>query len=156
MPNQLQIGQSFIKLVLAILYPFEFFSDWMECMDNTTGYPYYWNRVSNEVRWDRPSQLPPLSKEPTKMTKNKPVLPSGKTKSKSPPQVFIGPTLPQLTPEEIARHKVIKFEESMAKDIEKEIVKEDPLDWHGKKPVKNLYSKPFAWKKSSTCLQIFR
>merc|ERR1711953_753742 len=26
--------------------------DWMECMDNTTGYPYFWNRKTNEVRWD--------------------------------------------------------------------------------------------------------
>merc|ERR1711974_293248 len=155
-------------------------SDWMECMDNTTRYPYYWNRVTNEVRWDRPSEMPPSSTHSSNLVQSKNDT-SGKTEkrkqlkskatrgmgsmgigSKSPPQVFIGPTLPQLTPEEIARQKVVKFEETMAKDIEKEIVKEEPLDWHapgaaGGKPQRGLYSKPFAWKKTgSTCLQTYR
>jgi hypothetical protein len=76
-----------------------------------------------------------------------------KSRSKSPPQVFIGPTLPQLTPEEIARQKVIKFEETMAKEIEKDVLKEAPPDWKQVKPQKGLYSKPFAWKKTNTCLQ---
>ena len=34
-----------------------FATDWMECMDNTTGYPYFWNRKTNEVRWDRPDGI---------------------------------------------------------------------------------------------------
>lgn len=135
--------------------------DWMECMDNTTGYPYFWNRVSNEVRWDRPSELPApaMTKNDSNISKTNfskekpPTTGSRKRSNKSPPQVFIGPTLPQLTPEEIARQKVIKFEESMAKDIEKEILKEEPLDWKTNKPQRGLYSKPFAWKKSSTTLQ---
>ena len=97
-------------------------------MDNTTGYPYFWNRQTNEVRWDRPEGMPIQST--TKNTEKKDDKPKKKPRSKSPsPQVFIGPTLPQLTPEEVARQKVIKFEESMAKDIEKEILKEEPLDW---------------------------
>ena len=35
----------------------------MECMDNTSGYPYYWNRETNEVKWDRPPEMgpPPVS-----------------------------------------------------------------------------------------------
>lgn len=130
-------------------------------MDNTTGYPYFWNRVTNEVRWDRPAELPApiLTKNDSNNTKNyvskeRPSSTSSRKRSnKSPPQVFIGPTLPQLTPEEIARQKVIKFEESMAKDIEKEILKEEPLDWKTNKPQRGLYSKPFAWKKTLTTLQ---
>ena len=78
-----------------------------------------------------------------------------KSRSKSPPQVFIGPTLPQLTPEEIARGKVVKFEENMAKDIEREVLKEEPLDWVKSKVHRGLYSKPFAWKKSSTCISTY-
>ena len=27
---------------------------WQECEDSTTGYPYYWNTVTNEVRWECP------------------------------------------------------------------------------------------------------
>jgi len=128
--------------------------DWMECMDNTTGYPYFWNRKTNEVRWDRPDGIAAqATKVPEKKEDNKP---KKKTRSKSPPQVFIGPTLPQLTPEEIARQKVIKFEESMSKDIEKEILKEEPIDWVKNKPQRGLYSKPFSWKKNSTCLQTYR
>ena len=79
-----------------------------------------------------------------------------KAKSKSPPpQLFIGPTLPQLTPEEIARGKVIKFEEKMSKDIEREILKEEPFDWVKSKIHRGLYSKPFAWKKSSPCTSTY-
>merc|ERR1711953_693712 len=128
--------------------------DWMECMDNTTGYPYFWNRKTNEVRWDRPDGIPAqATKVPEKKEDNKP---KKKTRSKSPPQVFIGPTLPQLTPEEIARQKVIKFEETMAKDIEKDVLKEAPPDWKQVKPQKGLYSKPFAWKKTNTSLQTYK
>ena len=109
----------------------------MECMDNTTGYPYYWNRNTNEVRWDRPPGMPaPKNDKPKEHIVEKKQKSSKKSRSKSPPQVFIGPTLPQLTPEEIARQKVLKFEEAMAKDIEKEIFKEDPPDWKKIKPQK--------------------
>jgi len=174
--------------------------DWMECMDNTSGYPYYWNRETNEVKWDRPPEMgpPPVSASDTlpipsgpsktlisnqqiKSTKNpssknensksnvkaaiakdpalenaiKKLKKSKTSKSKTPPEVFIGPTLPQLTPEEIARGKVIKFEENMAKDIERDILKEEPLDWSKNKVHRGLYSKPFAWKKSSNCLSTY-
>jgi len=187
--------------------------DWMECMDNTSGYPYYWNRETNEVKWDRPPEMGPppipsslpvpgrpsttalpvpsgpsknsISNQQIKSTKNssskneksssnmktaiakdpalenaiKKLKKSKSTKSKTPPEVFIGPTLPQLTPEEIARGKVIKFEESMAKDIEKDILKEEPIDWSKSKVHRGLYSKPFAWKKtpeSSNCLSTYQ
>ena len=154
---KMRVSQKDSKITRQIL-TFFLLTDWMECMDNTTGYPYFWNRQTNEVRWDRPegmpsqpTKVPTEKKDETKATKKK-------TRSKSPPPVFIGPTLPQLTPEEIARQKVIKFEESMAKDIEKEILKEEPLDWTTKtqKPQRGLYSKPFSWKKNSTCLQTYR
>ena len=69
--------------------------------------------------------------------------------------LFIGPTLPQLTPEEIARSKVIKFEESMAQEIQKDILKEEPLDWVKSKVHRGLYSKPFAWKKSAPCTSTY-
>lgn len=174
--------------------------DWMECLDNTTGYPYYWNRETNEVKWDRPSELPPpisaslpppsgpsknsisnqhhvsknssnsssknennsstntktITKDPALEIAIKKLKKTKSARSKSPPQVFIGPTLPQLTPEEIARGKVVKFEESMAKDIERDVLKEEPLDWVKSKLHRGLYSKPFAWKKSSNCLSTYR
>ena len=61
----------------------------------------------------------------------------------------------QLTPEEIARSKVIKFEESMAQEIQKDILKEEPLDWVKSKVHRGLYSKPFAWKKSAPCTSTY-
>merc|ERR1712051_327079 len=96
--------------------------DWMECVDSTSGYPYYWNRETNEVKWDRPSELPPISTSPP--LSKKPNLISNqhastnntskndisstiskiskvstietkkvkkKSRSATPPQVFIGP-----------------------------------------------------------------
>ena len=101
----------------------------MECVDSTSGYPYYWNRETNEVKWDRPSELPPpistsppLSKKPNlisnqhasnnQTSKNQDInsiskiskvstIETKKVKKKSrsatPPQVFIGPTLPQVS-----------------------------------------------------------
>ena len=159
----------------------------MECVDSTSGYPYYWNRETNEVKWDRPSELPPISTSPP-LSKKQPNLISNqhasnktsskndissqvskiskvskietkkvkkKSRSATPPQVFIGPTLPQLTPEEVARSKVIKFEESMAQEIQKDILKEEPLDWVKSKVHRGLYSKPFAWKKSAPCTSTY-
>ena len=155
-------------------------TEWLECMDNTTGYPYYWNKNTNEVKWDRPAEMPSQPKidkpAPNKESKSHDKKPQKKkSRSKSPPQVFIGPTLPQLTPEEIARlkvkknevtmakaeeiarQKVIKFEETMAKEIEKDVLNEEaPSDWKHVKPQKGLYSKPFAWKKTNTCLQTYK
>ncbi|KAM7307261.1 uncharacterized protein ISCGN_010897 [Ixodes scapularis] len=29
---------------------------WIECMDDTTGYIYYWNQETNEVTWERPPE----------------------------------------------------------------------------------------------------
>ncbi|CAN7998284.1 unnamed protein product, partial [Ixodes hexagonus] len=29
---------------------------WVECMDDATGYIYYWNQVTNEVTWERPPE----------------------------------------------------------------------------------------------------
>ncbi|CAN8026589.1 unnamed protein product [Ixodes persulcatus] len=29
---------------------------WIECMDDATGYIYYWNQVTNEVTWERPPE----------------------------------------------------------------------------------------------------
>jgi len=158
--------------------------DWMECVDKTSGYPYYWNRETNEVKWDRPSELPPIStsaplpKKPncisnqhasnntakndissiskiSKVSTIETKKVKKKSRSATPPQVFIGPTLPQLTPEEVARGKVIKFEESMAQEIQKDILKEEPLDWVKSKVHRGLYSKPFAWKKSAPCTSTY-
>jgi len=38
---------------------------WQQCYDQTSGYPYYWNTATNQVRWDCPPELrqewqPPL------------------------------------------------------------------------------------------------
>ena len=30
---------------------------WQECQDNSTGFPYFWNTVTNEVRWDCPREF---------------------------------------------------------------------------------------------------
>jgi len=32
-------------------------SSWQQCQDQSTGYPYYWNTVTNEVRWDCPLEF---------------------------------------------------------------------------------------------------
>ena len=145
-----------------------FLSEWMECMDNTTGYPYYWNKKTNEVSWDKPPDFVPSKdtaskdainvKEPLekKSFSTKSRKTNSRSRSPTVAQAFIGPTLPKLTPEEIARNKVIKFEDKLAQDIYQEILKEDPPDWKRVKPQKGLYSKPFAWRKKATCLQTYR
>ena len=146
-------------------------TEWIKCTDNAKGYPYYWNRNTNEVRWDLPpAEIPskkPKIDKPSSHPPNKEINPhhddkkqhqSKKSQSKYPRlPVFIGPTLPQLTPEEILQQKVIKFEETMAKEIEKDVLNEEaPSDWKHVKPQKGLYSKPFAWKKTNTCLQTYK
>ena len=30
---------------------------WQECQDNSTGFPYFWNTVTNEVRWECPREF---------------------------------------------------------------------------------------------------
>jgi hypothetical protein len=47
--------------------------------------------------------------------------------------MFIGPMMPQLKPEEIARQKAQKFEEDLANATIEEIVTSIPPDWtkHG-------------------------
>ena len=161
------VSHSFDKN-LTVNYNFQFLSEWMECMDNTTGYPYYWNKKTNEVSWDKPtgfaSSKDTASRDATNVKEQvekktlSTKLRKTNSRSRSPTvaQAFIGPTLPQLTPEEIARNKVIKFEDKLAKDIYQEILKEDPPDWKRAKPQKGLYSKPFAWRKKATCLQTYR
>jgi len=32
-------------------------SSWQQCQDQNTGYPYYWNTVTNEVRWECPLEF---------------------------------------------------------------------------------------------------
>ena len=161
------VSHSFDKN-MTVNYNFQFLSEWMECMDNTTGYPYYWNKKTNEVSWDKPpgfaSSKDTASRDATNVkeqvekktfsTKLRKTI--SRSRSPTVAQAFIGPTLPQLTPEEIARNKVIKFEDKLAKDIYQEILKEDPPDWKRAKPQKGLYSKPFAWRKKATCLQTYR
>ena len=53
-----------------------------------------------------------------------------KSKSSKPAaSMFIGPMLLEPTPEEIARQKVLKFEEDLANSIVAEIKREVPPDW---------------------------
>ena len=42
---------------------------------------------------------------------------------------FIGPMMPQLKPEEIARQKAQKFEEDLSNETIEEIVSSVPPDW---------------------------
>ena len=45
----------------------------------------------------------------------------------------------------------------MAKEIEKDVLNQEaPSDWKHVKPQKGLYSKPFAWKKTNTCMQTYK
>ena len=32
-------------------------SDWSECYDESSGYAYFWNLRTNEVRWDKPEDF---------------------------------------------------------------------------------------------------
>ena len=43
----------------------------------------------------------------------------------------------------------------MAQEIQKDILKEEPLDWVKNKVHRGLYSKPFAWKKSAPCTSTY-
>jgi len=52
-------------------------SAWQQCHDQTSGYPYYWNTTTNQVRWDCPLEFrqwqtslarpPPVSLPPPKL-----------------------------------------------------------------------------------------
>jgi len=53
---------------------------WQECMDSATGQPYYWNTVSNQVRWDCPPNLPP----PQLVTNISLATPASMTRESSP------------------------------------------------------------------------
>ena len=35
---------------------------WSVLYDQATGYPYYWNQQTNEVRWDKPPELEETSR----------------------------------------------------------------------------------------------
>ena len=62
---------------------------------------------------------------------------------------FIGPILPELSAEEIARQKVLKFEEDLANSIIAEIHQEIPLDWtrdSSSKTNKSSSSKVNKWR----------
>ena len=63
--------------------------------------------------------------------------------------MFIGPILPELSAEEIARQKVLKFEEDLANSIIAEIQQEIPLDWtrdSSSKTNKSSSSKVNKWR----------
>ena len=62
---------------------------------------------------------------------------------------FIGPILPELSAEEIAQQKVLKFEEDLANSIIAEIHQEIPLDWtrdSSSKTNKSSSSKVNKWR----------
>ena len=54
---------------------------------------------------------------------------SKKGKPSKTPLTFIGPMLPALKPEEIARQKVLKFEDDLASSIIFDIKNDIPPDW---------------------------
>jgi len=213
-------------------------SEWVECMDQTSGYPYYWNHRTNEVRWTKPTlEAPPMAQPPmpppapagygappapmsqgytdpmtqyggynampphteqrfnnvpppqTPSTRSytpsqpqqppreavpppvqKPIKPQEqgpKTKSKSSKgskannaATLIGPTLPPVKPEDLARDKIRHFEETLASGVFKDLDKEVPPDWSADPTDKHrpstqprpkpIYTKPFAWKKKES------
>lgn len=45
------------EVILSVFYyNVEFFTAWQVCIDETTGYTYYWNMVTNQVTWDMPPE----------------------------------------------------------------------------------------------------
>jgi len=79
-------------------------SAWQQCHDQGSGYPYYWNTTSNQVRWDCPPEFrqwqislakpPPVSLPPPKLVtdvKLATVQPEARSNSSSPTPVASKP-----------------------------------------------------------------
>ena len=41
---------------------------WQECQDSATGFPYFWNTVTNEVRWECPRELSQYQGRPSQVS----------------------------------------------------------------------------------------
>jgi hypothetical protein len=67
--------------------------EWSECYDESTGYHYYWNVRTNEVRWDKPEELLKTTPaQPPVPTSSNPPLPATPAPTASPQ-----PPLPPAT-----------------------------------------------------------
>ena len=44
-------------MFLTLLFFLGVGSTWSVLYDQATGYPYYWNPQTNEVKWDKPPEL---------------------------------------------------------------------------------------------------
>jgi len=153
---------------------------WKECVDQKTGYAYYWNTKTNEVRWEKPvevakaeaakaaakvasvvsssssssssrSRSPAFSAPEAKRSKRQTT-----TASRTPPVVY-GPTLPEPKPEEIAARKIKQLEEELAVKVMSDVKKERPLDWQdGCDQPRGLHKTTFRWHQRKPQLETWR
>lgn len=58
---------------------------WQECQDSTTGFPYFWNTVTNEVRWECPREFAQYQGRPGQVSLPPPGLVTNISLAQPPP-----------------------------------------------------------------------
>lgn len=60
--QSIQLWVSYLRFQTKLLrcswqsHYLNFLIAWQICVDETTGYTYYWNMVTNQVTWDMPAE----------------------------------------------------------------------------------------------------
>lgn len=60
-----------MDLQFLVIITFIYILAWKECIDEQTGYPYYWNVNTDEVTWEAPQELQHLTEKSKTQNKSK-------------------------------------------------------------------------------------